>query len=226
MIVSLHQETTGFIQNLPLACPISKVFEKHPTKSLEKSSIVQRPFILTDHQTLLKSCMAGDRTSQAALYTMYAPKMLGTCLWYAKNKEEAEEILQDGFIRVFRFIHQFSGKGSFEGWIRKIMVNAALQKHRKNNPLMIVSPLERSIIEIPEFPDILEKLASKDLLKMVQNLPPSYRIVFTLHVLEGMKHREIAQLLGISEGTSKSNLFDARNLLKKALTISKTVIIR
>jgi len=196
-----------------------------PTKLLKKASVMQRLSLLTENQALLKSCMAGNRASQAALYNAYAAKMLGTCMWYAKNKEEAEEILQDGFIQVFRFAHQFSGKGSLEGWIRKIMVNAALQKFRKKNRLAIVGPLVNAI-QIPDSPDIFARLASKDLLKLVQDLPPACRITFTLHVLEGMKHREIARLLNISEGTSKSNLSDARYLLQKALMIPKKAVTR
>lgn len=152
--------------------------------------------------------------------------MLGTCLWYTRSKEEAEEILQDGFIQVFRFMHQFSGAGSLEGWIRKIMINAALQKYRKKNLLFVLNPVETMAREAVANPDVFSRLARMDLLKLVQQLPRACRIVFTLHVLEGLKHREIAQLLNISEGTSKSNLSDARNRLQRSLRVSKKSITR
>ncbi|HZK63245.1 MAG TPA: sigma-70 family RNA polymerase sigma factor [Puia sp.] len=177
-----------------------------------------------DNQSLLRSCMSGDRTAQEALYNLYAAEMLGTCLWYARNKEEAEEILQDGFIQVFRFMHQFTGAGSFEGWIRKIMINAALQKYRKKNHLVVVGPLEMTATQMVANPDVFSRLARMDLLKLVQQLPRACRIVFTLHVLEGLKHREIARLLNISEGTSKSNLSDARDRLQRSLRASKKSI--
>ena len=149
--------------------------------------------------------------------------MLGLCLWYAKNKEEAEEILQDGFMRVFTYIHQYAGSGSLEGWIRKIMINAALLKYRNKTKLRALVELnteehDHSIDDI-----IISRLNAKELLALVQDLPPAYRMVFNLHVMEGLKHREIAELLGISEGTSKSNLADARAILKKQLTVNKKV---
>ena len=142
------------------------------------------------------------------------------CLRYAKNQEEAEEILQEGFMRVFDYIHQFKFAGSFVGWMRKIMVNCALQKYRSKISLHPVINLDTSSIEQPDNEDILSRLGTKELLQMVQQLPPAYRMVFNLYVFEGMKHREIAECLGISEGTSKSNLSDARTILQRAVTNS------
>ena len=171
-------------------------------------------------QLLIKGCIAGERTSQAKLYNLYARKMMGVCMWYARNREEAEEILQDGFMRVFTYIHKYSGKGSFEGWIRKIMVNAALLKYRnKSSHLRPVVEFNANAHEASESNSVIELLDAKELVSMVQMLSPVYRMVFNLHVLEGMKHREIAELMHISEGTSKSNLADARAILQKALMI-------
>lgn len=138
-------------------------------------------------------------------------------MWYAKNREEAEEILQDGFLRVFTYISRFTGEGSLEGWIRKIMVNAALLKYRNKSHLHPVIKYNANIT-VAEAACVMDLLDAKELVKMVQTLPPMYRMVFNLHVLEGMKHREIAAMLGISEGTSKSNLADARMILQKTLT--------
>ncbi|MBD0278575.1 MAG: sigma-70 family RNA polymerase sigma factor [Flavisolibacter sp.] len=146
--------------------------------------------------------------------------MFMVCQRYAKNREEAEEILQEGFMKVFEFIHQFKFAGSFEGWMRKIMVNCALQKYRNKTNLRLVISIETITTEQPDNEEILSRLGTKELLDMVQQLPPGYRMVFNLYVFEGMKHREIAECLGISEGTSKSNLSDARAILQRAVTNS------
>jgi RNA polymerase sigma-70 factor (ECF subfamily) len=175
-------------------------------------------------QLLIKGCIGGDRIAQTKLYNLYARKMLGVCMWYARNKQEAEEILQDGFMRVFTYLHKFSGEGSFEGWIRKIMVNAALFKYRNKSQLRAVVEYNSDTHDAEENSSVIAILDAKELVKLVQTLSPAYRMVFSLHVLEGMKHREIAEILGISEGTSKSNLADARAILQKALTVKKKVV--
>jgi len=176
-----------------------------------------------DQQLIIKGCIAGDRASQQKLYNLYARKMMGVCLWYARSREEAEEILQDGFMRVFTYISTYKGKGSFEGWIRKIIVNAALFKYRNRSHLRAVVEYNAEEHDVKESASVIEILEAKELVKLVQTLTPGYRMVFNLYVLEGMKHREIAELLGISEGTSKSNLADARAILQKALQVSKKV---
>lgn len=175
-------------------------------------------------QLLIKGCIAGDRAFQTKLYYLFAPKMLGVCLRYARSKEEAEEILQEGFLRVFTYINTYKGSGSFEGWIRKIMVNAALFRYRNKSKLQPVIRLDTSGYDAAGETDIASNLDAKELLSLVQTLPAGYRIVFNLYVFEGYKHREIAQALGISEGTSKSNLSDARIYLQKALTLKKKLV--
>jgi len=175
------------------------------------------------HQLIIRGCIAGDRAAQQKLYDLFAHKMMGVCLWYARNREEAEEILQDGFMRVFRYIHTYKGQGSFEGWIRKIVVNAALLKFRNKSQLRAIVEYNAGEHDIQESDSVVEMLEAKELIKLVQTLSPGYRMVFNLYVLEGMKHREIAELLGISEGTSKSNLADARLILQKALKVKKKV---
>jgi RNA polymerase sigma factor (sigma-70 family) len=172
---------------------------------------------------LIKGCIAGDRNCQTLLYDLYAPKMMIVCLRYSKNREEAEETLQNGFIKVFKFINQFKHEGSFEGWIRKIMVNSALQKLKNNLHLKPVVSLDTRDFDLSCGNDIIEQINGKELLKLVQTLSPAYRTVFNLYVFEGMKHREIAALLNISESTSKSNLSDARNVLQKKVAISLKV---
>ena len=169
-----------------------------------------------DSQQLITGCVQRNRCAQMQLYNLYSSKMMGLCLWYAKNKEEAEEILQDGFMRVFIYIHTYTGEGSLEGWIRKIMINAALLKYRnKKDNLWTIAEYNADLHDKADTTSFFSNYDEKELLKLVQLLSPVYRMVFNLYVLEGFKHKEIAQLLGISEGTSKSNLADARAILQK-----------
>lgn len=173
---------------------------------------------LPDNEHLLiKGCIRGERSSQSQLYNLYAAKMLAVCMRYAKNREEAEEIIQEGFMRVFTYIKQFKGTGSLEGWIRKIMVNCALVRYKKKVHLVPVVEFDSGHCITEDGTDIISILNAKELLKLIQALTPAYRVVFNLYVFEGMKHREIAEVLGISEGTSKSNLSDARTALQKTL---------
>lgn len=178
--------------------------------------------LLEEPGKLIQACINGDRNSQSILYEHFAPKMLGVCMRYAKNKEEAEEILQEGFVQVFKSLHSFKYAGSFEGWIKKIMVFCAIQQYRSRPKLHPVVCTDEIYVEA-DSEEILARLHKKELLKMVQALPPAYKLIFNLYVFEGMKHREIAELLGIAEGTSKSNFFDAKLLLQKAVNKSLTV---
>ncbi len=177
---------------------------------------------------MIIGCIEGNRGCQADLYEQYSPKMMIVCLRYSKNLEEAEEILQDGFIRVFKFIGQFKNEGSFEGWIRKIMVNCALQKLRSQVNLRPIISLNTEAHEIFYEENIIENINGKEMIQMVQSLSPAYRMVFNLFYFEGYKHREIAALLGIEEGTSKSNLAQAKRILqtvfKKYVRFEKIVL--
>ena len=175
-------------------------------------------------QLLIKGCIAGDRAFQTKLYDLFAPKMMGVCLRYSKNREEAEEVLQEGFLKVFTYIKNFRGDGSFEGWIRKIMVNCALSRYRNKSTLHPVMGLDAFSYNDASATDIASNLDAKELLTLIQSLPPGYRMVFNLYVFEGFKHREVAEALGISEGTSKSNLSDARVFLQKALAPKKKLV--
>lgn len=174
-------------------------------------------------ELIIKGCIGENRNSQAKLYNLYSRKMLGVCLWYARNREEAEEILQDGFLRVFKYIRTFKGTGSFEGWMRATMVSAALSKYRsKSAKLRPVIEFNEADHDIRQEATFVYDYDEKELLKLIQSLSPAYRLVFNLYVFEGMKHRQIAELLTISEGTSKSNLADARAILRKALFEKKS----
>lgn len=167
---------------------------------------------------LIKGCLAGERSCQKAMYERYAPKMLGLCLRYCKNQEEAEEVLQDGFLQMYKHIGQYKNTGTFEGWLRKIMINCALMRYRgKMDNHRVISLAEDQFVLTAE-DDFIGRLGEKELIRLIQQLPPAYRMVFNLYIFEGLKHREIAVLLNITEGTSKSNLSDARAILRKALT--------
>jgi RNA polymerase sigma factor (sigma-70 family) len=169
---------------------------------------------------LVEGCLKNDRFSQASLYKQLAPKMFVVCLRYSGTKEDAEEILQEGFIKVFDHMHQYNKTGAFEGWVRKIMVNCALQKYRSKPMLYAVPHNDITDVDflIPE--NTSASIATKELLVMINSLSPNYKMVFNLYVFEGMKHKEIAELLNIAEGTSKSNLSDARKILQKMVANS------
>ena len=169
---------------------------------------------LEDFRPIISECIAGNQKALAKLYQHFAPKMFGVCLRYAKDSTEAEDSLQEGFIRVFNNLKNFRHDGSLEGWIRRIMVNVSLEKLRRQNLLYPVEDV--AIYDSPNFSDdIIARISADDLLKLVQQLPPRYRLVFNLYVIEGFSHQEIAKEMSITEGTSKSNLSRARDILKK-----------
>ena len=185
---------------------------------LKPDIFLEQPWIL------IQGCIAGERAFQTKLYNLFAPKMLGVCLRYAKNREEAEEILHEGFLKMFTHISKFKGTGSFEGWVRKIMINCVLARHRNKSHLRPIIGLDTLGYDPQSETDIASDLDAKELLSLIQSLPAAYRLVFNLFVFEGYKHREIAETLGISEGTSKSNLSDARRFLRKALSVKHTLV--
>ncbi len=157
--------------------------------------------------------MKGDRRMQQELYERYAPKMYAVCLRYASNAEEAEDVLQEGFIKIFNKIGSFRGEGSFEGWIRRIFVNTAIEQFRKKTYLKPITETEENTVE-GKYLSVLDTLAEKDIIQLVQQLSPGYRTVFNMYVIEGYTHKQIAELLGISEGTSKSQLSRAKLILQ------------
>ncbi len=169
---------------------------------------------MEDFKSIISDCIAGSRKAQAMLYHQFAPKMFGVCLRYAKDATEAEDNLQEGFIKVFTNLKNFRYDGSLEGWIRRIMINVSLEKIRKQHLLYPVEDV--AVYDTVNFSDdVIAKISADDLMKLIQQLPPRYRLVFNLYVLEGMSHQEIAQEMDITQGTSKSNLARAREILKK-----------
>jgi RNA polymerase sigma-70 factor (ECF subfamily) len=167
--------------------------------------------------------MDGKRQAQNELYSQFSPKMFHVCLRYSKSREEAEDTLVEGFMKVFDHLKQFKNEGSLEGWIRRIMVNTAIEKYRKKTPVLTAIINEERNDVFAEKHGILEELSARELIDMVQKLPAACQMVFNLYAFEGLKHKEIAEQLGIAEGTSKSNLSDARALLRKAVACSRVI---
>lgn len=168
----------------------------------------------------IRACRQGDQVAQRKLYERYASRMMGVCIRYLGNTFEAEDVLISGFMRVFEKVSQFKGEGSFEGWIRKIMVNEALSHLRRNKHMYLETDLDKADYE-PDFQNLSNHLETEDLLLMIEQLPPGYKIVFNLYAIEGYSHKEIAEILHISEGTSKSQLCRARALLQQYLAKSE-----
>lgn len=163
---------------------------------------------------LIRKCKKQDIRAQEQVYRLYSHKLFAVCLKYSSNYQQAEDNLQDAFITIFNKISQYNHKGSFEGWMKRIVINTALQKYRKQTVFEIVREdhLKEPEIEIDE-----DEVSIDFLLGIIQQLPDRYRQVFNLYALDGFSHREISQILNISTGTSKSNLARARVILKEKL---------
>ena len=176
---------------------------------------------------IIDGCLAGERRSQQRVYELYYGRMLAVCLRYTKNTDQAKDILQDGFIKVFRSVDRFNRSGSFEGWVRRIMVNTAIDHFRRTKNAYLLLGEDRSIEDVGDREEQDEPVDSEgeedldlkpaDVINAMQKLTPAYRTVFNLYVFEEMSHKEIADLLGINVGTSKSNLAKAKMNLKKML---------
>ncbi len=167
---------------------------------------------------LIAGCIAGDRKMQEELYNRFASKMYAVCLRYANNSDDAQDLLQEGFIKVYKNLHRFRAEGSFEGWVRRVFINSSIEHYRKKQAkLTTVSDKEENTIEDSDI-SALDSLAERDIINLIQDLSPGYRTVFNLYVIEGYSHKEIGELLNISEGTSKSQLARAKSILQKKVT--------
>lgn len=171
---------------------------------------------MTDEQ-LVKECVSGNTIAQKKFYDLFARKMMGVCLRYTNNVEEAEDVLQDGFIKIFGKLADFESKGSLEGWVRRIMVNTALDQYRKNKKHQNDVDVDLVGYKLEKDDYIIETITAQDLLKIVQAIPEGYRVVFNLFAIEGYSHKEIAERLGVTESTSKSQYSRAKSLLRKLL---------
>ncbi|MBA3704708.1 MAG: RNA polymerase sigma factor [Bacteroidetes bacterium] len=175
---------------------------------------------MTDEQ-IANGCIEKNAIAQKHLYEKFSRRMMGVCLRYCDSTEEAEDIVQNGFIKVFENIAAFKGSGSLEGWIRKIMINTALTNIRKNKKLKQNIELDSVEFMLPSTSYIYEDFAAKDLLKIIQTLPAGFKTVFNLYAIEGYSHKEISGMLDISEGTSKSQYSRAKAHLQKILSTDR-----
>ncbi len=174
---------------------------------------------------LLRGCRKGRSKAQKGLYDRMSPKMLGVCMRYLQDREEAEHVMIGGFVKVFEKIAQYKSEGSFEGWIRKIMVNESLMYLRKNQALFVEIEVDR-VDKVLDYEALDSSLQAEDLMKMIHELPVGYKTVFNLYAIEGFNHAEIAEQLGISESTSKSQLSRARKLLQHKLATMESIELR
>lgn len=173
---------------------------------------------------LIQGCLEGKRHAQKALFEMYAGKMLSVCKRYTRTQQEAEDILQDSFIKIFKNLHTFDYAGSFEGWVRRIMINTSLKlvskKSFQNEKIGIEDHMHESVM-----PEVFNKLSEEELLNLIDTLPDGYKMVFNLYAIEGYSHKEIAKLLKIQDSTSRSQLLKARRLLQtKVLELQKIAV--
>ena len=167
-----------------------------------------------DEVTLANKCIDGDQRAQRKLFEMYAPKMMGVCLRYMKDHAQAEDVLQDGFVKVFTKLEKYSGDGSLEGWVRRIMVNTALDQLRKSNKFQANVSMDDVSYKVESSDDVLSSLIEEDLLKLIQEMPTGYKTVFNMFAIEGFSHKEIGEKLGVSENTSKSQYSRAKAYLR------------
>ena len=172
-----------------------------------------------DDTTLVIECVKGNVRAQQKLFDKFARKMLGVCLRYSKNTEQAEDVLQDGFVKVYSKLKDFKMEGSLEGWIRRIMVNTALDQIRKNGKLLGDTNIDDVGYKIENNAFVFEGLVAEDLMKLIQSMPTGYKVVFNMFAIEGYTHFEIAKTLGISENTSKSQYSRARAYLREKLEL-------
>ena len=170
---------------------------------------------ITLYKQLVEGCLLNKRQAQYQLYELMSAKMFAVCMRYCSNKEYAQDILQEGFVKVFTNLDKFRWDGSFEGWVRRIFVNTAIEHFRKESKLFPITDSETVLMYYPVIDDINHQLELEDLMSLVQKLSTGYRTIFNLYVIEGYSHKEIAEMLKISEGTSKSQLARARYLLQK-----------
>ena len=175
-----------------------------------------------DEAALITECVKGNARAQKVLFERFAGKMMGVCLRYCRNIEQAEDVLQEGFIKIFSKLEFFKQEGSLEGWIRRIMVNTALDQIRKEKKNIGDIGLDDVAFKIEGTERVLEQLAASDLMLLIQSMPHGYKIVFNMFAIEGYSHKEIALTLDISENTSKSQYSRARAYLRERIETNKS----
>jgi RNA polymerase sigma factor (sigma-70 family) len=168
-------------------------------------------------QQLISECLKGDRAAQKRLYELYSGKMMAVCLRYCRDRETAKDLLHDGFLKVYTHIDSFKGAGSFEGWIRRIMVNTSLEYLRRQNDEGYHIDVEEAYSLTDDDIGALERMQAEELIRIIQRLPDTYRTTFNLFVVEGYSHKEIAEVMNITESSSRVYLTRARQMLQSLL---------
>ncbi|MCE5225326.1 MAG: sigma-70 family RNA polymerase sigma factor [Porphyromonadaceae bacterium] len=168
-----------------------------------------------NEEQLIEGCRKGERLAQKELYDRYSRKMMGVCLRYASDRETARDLLQDGFVKIFSALDSYAASGSFEGWMRKIFVNCALEHLRKTDILKDAVDLDKTAELMQPDASIISEMSAADLMGLIQELPPGFRAVFNLFAIEGFSHKEIGEMLEITESTSRSQYTRARQLLQR-----------
>lgn len=170
---------------------------------------------MLSEQKLVEKCLKKDPNALEELYKSFCNHMFGVCLRYAKNRDDAQDLLHDGFVKVYTGLNEYKGKGSLEGWIRRIMVNTAINFYRRKAGRFFGLNENDEEFHISNDEDIIENISTNELLGYINEMPDGYRLVFNMYVIEGYKHVEISELLGISEATSKTQFMKARRHLMK-----------
>lgn len=170
-----------------------------------------------NEQQLIEGCKKGNRRAQKELYETYSRKMMGVCLRYVSDRETARDLLQDGFVKVFTSMESYSGSGSFEGWMRKIFVNNALEYLRRSDVLREATDLDNTAELVQPNTSVISEMSAAELMQLVHELPTGFRTVFNLFAIEGYSHKEISEMLEITESTSRSQYTRAKQLLQRKI---------
>ena len=170
-----------------------------------------------DEESLIAGCIKGNQMAQKALFDSFSPKFFALCLRYMNSTDDAEDVLQEGMVKIFTKLPEYKGKGSFEGWMRRIIVNTCLDQIRKNQKLKLDVSIDKADYKLSMNANILENMSANELIQEIKKMPPGYRVVFNMFAIEGYSHQEIAEKLGVKESTSKSQYLRARAYLKERI---------
>ena len=171
-----------------------------------------------DEMSLITGCIKGNQIAQKTLFDSFSPKFFALCLRYMKSTDDAEDVLQEGMVKIFTKLPEYKGKGSFEGWMRRIVVNTCLDQIRKNQKLKFDVSIDKEEYKLSMNAHILENMSANELIEEIKKMPPGYRVVFNMFAIEGYSHQEIAEKLGVKESTSKSQYLRARASLKERIS--------
>jgi RNA polymerase sigma factor (sigma-70 family) len=172
---------------------------------------------MINEQELVKACQNNDRKAQTAFYNLYKGKLMGVCRRYTRTPDEAEDIYQEAFVKIFNNIHTLEKTGAVAAWVRKAVIHTAINYYHANLKFQNNTDYDNILLSNDDYPNVLASLSNEELLTLINQLPDGYRMVFNLYVIDGYSHAEIAELLGVSENTSKSQLSRAKELLRKQL---------